>query len=172
MSDEPEATGHGGNGGHAEADEDLLEIPEIDDHIDLVLVPVDGSPGSERSLAYASLVAGATGARLVVVVAYDPPIAIRRKAGLLEVQHERTEMEQEASELAEEAVALLTARGHSARGIVVRGDPAEAIIEIAERESPDLIVIGRRGLGRLNGLLVGSVSERVARHADTPVLLV
>ena len=153
-------------------DDEPLEIPEIGRGVERVLIPVDGSPGSERGMAYASLVAELTGAELIVVVAYDPPIAIRRKAGLLEVQHERAEMEDEASELAGEAVSLLTARGHAARGIVVRGDPAEAIIEIAERESPDLIVIGRRGLGRLKGLLVGSVSERVARHAEIPVLLV
>lgn len=166
MSDEtsPDAAGHD--------DDEPLEIPEIPGRLDRVLVPVDGSTGSERGMAYASLVAGATGAELIVLVAYDPPMAIRRRTGMLEVLHERTEMEQEAKDLAEEAVQLLIGRGHSARGIVARGDAAEAIIETAEQEQADLIVIGRRGLSRLKGLLVGSVSERVARHSIVPVLLV
>ena len=149
-----------------------LEIPEVKGRIERVLVPVDGSPGSERALAYASLVAGVASAEIVVVVAYDPPVTIRKKAGPLEVQHERVEMEAEAQELAEEAVTLLAARGHSTRGVVIRGEAAEAVLEIAERDAADLIVMGRRGHGRLKGLLVGSVSERVARHADVPVLLV
>ena len=153
-------------------DEEPLQIPEIHGEVDRILVPVDGSPGSERGLAYADLVARATGAELVVVVAYDPPLAIRRRAGPLEVFHERAEMEQEAKDLAAEAVDLFTGRGHTARAIVVRGDPAESILEMAERERVDLIVMGRRGLGRLAGLLVGSVSERVARHSNVPVLLV
>jgi nucleotide-binding universal stress UspA family protein len=55
--------------------------------------------------------------------------------------------------------------------VVVRGDPAESIIQTAESEKADLIVMGRRGRGKLQGLLMGSVSERVARHAQVPVLL-
>ena len=110
----------------APAHDEPLEIAEIERSIGRVLVPVDGSAGSERGLAYASLVAEVTGAELIVVVAYDAPITIRRKPGQLEVAHERVEMEAEATELAEEAVALLVGRGHRARGVVVRGDPAEA----------------------------------------------
>ena len=149
-----------------------LGIPEISSRIERVLVPVDGSQGSERAMAYAAMVSRATGAELIVVVAFDPPVAIRRKAGPLEVQHERAEMEAEARELAAEAVVLLQGKGHEARGIVIRGEPAEAILELAERDRADLIVLGRRGHSTLKGLLVGSVSERVARHADVPVLLV
>ncbi len=48
----------------------------------------------------------------------------------------------------------------------------EAILQTADDEHVDLIVMSRRGLGRLQGLLVGSVSERVARHANVPVFLV
>ena len=83
----------------------------------------------------------------------------------------RTAWQHDARELATEAAELLIGRGRSARAVVVRGDPAEGILEIAESESADLIVMGRRGLGRLRGVLVGSVSERVSRHAECPVLL-
>lgn len=52
------------------------------------------------------------------------------------------------------------------------GDPAEAIIETARREHADAIVMGRRGRGRLAGLLLGSVSQKVASLAPCTVILV
>ncbi|HUL83919.1 MAG TPA: universal stress protein [Actinomycetota bacterium] len=150
--------------------EEPLRIPELKASIRTVLCPVDGSPGSEVGLAWASEIARVREAAIVVVVVFDPPHAIRRR-GILETEHLRTEMETEAVELAEEAVELLRARGHEARAVVVRGDPTEAILDTAEEEHADLIVMGRRGLGQLKGILVGSVSERVARHAPVPVFL-
>jgi nucleotide-binding universal stress UspA family protein len=52
------------------------------------------------------------------------------------------------------------------------GDPAEVIIETARREQADAIVIGRRGQGRLAGLLLGSVSQKVATLAPCVVIMV
>lgn len=54
----------------------------------------------------------------------------------------------------------------------IAGDPAEAIIKIAETRKCDLIVMGSRGLGRLAGLVLGSVSQKVVSHAPCPVLIV
>lgn len=154
---------------HAPEDEPL-QIPVLEASIRTILCPVDGSAGSELGLAWTSEIARVRDAAIVVAVAFDPPYAIRRR-GILETEHLRTEMERDATELAQEAVELLRARGHRARGVVVRGEPAEAILQVAEEEGVDLIVMGRRGLGGLKGLLVGSVSERVARHATVPVFL-
>jgi nucleotide-binding universal stress UspA family protein len=147
-----------------------LRIPEIASEIRTILAPVDGSEHSERGLAYASILAKATGAAIVVIVAFDPPHTIRRR-GTIAVVSERSEMEQDAIELAEEAVALLKARGHEARAVAARGDAVSAILETADAEHADLVVMGRRGLSALHGM-VGSVSERVARHASVPVVLV
>jgi nucleotide-binding universal stress UspA family protein len=52
------------------------------------------------------------------------------------------------------------------------GDPAEVIIEAARREQADAIVMGRRGHGRLAGLLLGSVSQKVASLAPCVVIVV
>jgi nucleotide-binding universal stress UspA family protein len=138
--------------------DDPLRIPDVKGTFETILVPVDGSPHSERGLAHASVLASMSGARVVVVVAFDPPVTVRRR-GILAVQEARADMEADAKELANEAVQLMTDRGHSASAVVVRGEGA------------DLIVIGRRGLSTLKGLLLGSVSERVARHAEIPVFL-
>lgn len=52
------------------------------------------------------------------------------------------------------------------------GSPAEEIINFAEKEEVDLIVIGDRGLGSVTRFFLGSVSNKVSRHAPCPVLIV
>jgi nucleotide-binding universal stress UspA family protein len=69
-----------------------------------------------------------------------------------------------ASRAKEQAVA--------ARTVVRAGDPASVILEVAKAEQADLIAMGRRGLGDLAGLLLGSVSHKVAHLADCACLTV
>jgi nucleotide-binding universal stress UspA family protein len=52
------------------------------------------------------------------------------------------------------------------------GNAAELIVETAEKEGFDLIVMGSRGLGQFKSLFLGSVSDRVTHHAHCPVLIV
>jgi nucleotide-binding universal stress UspA family protein len=155
-----------------------VTIPEVDTAFATVLVPFDGSRGAERALAYAARLAEVTGAEIVIVVAYDPPITVRRR-GAITLDQIQSEMEEEATSLAVEAVEELEARGNEARGVVVRGEIVDAIIETAEGEGADIIILGRRGLshdlrsqGGMRELGHGSVADRVARHADVPVLVV
>jgi nucleotide-binding universal stress UspA family protein len=71
-------------------------------------------------------------------------------------------------------------QGVTARGVVVRGDVARAILETADEESVDLIVIGRQGLTheaggaleKFRALTSGGIAEKVSRHANVPVLVV
>lgn len=55
---------------------------------------------------------------------------------------------------------------------VTVGDPAAEIVNIAKETKADMIVIGSRGLGRVQGMLLGSVSDRVVHMAHCPVLVV
>jgi len=54
----------------------------------------------------------------------------------------------------------------------VWGDPAEAIIEAVRRSKTDILVVGRRGRGRLSGLLLGSVSQKLTSLAPCNVMVV
>jgi nucleotide-binding universal stress UspA family protein len=61
---------------------------------------------------------------------------------------------------------------HAARAEVVVGEPADEILAFAQSTKPDLIVMGSRGHGRLTGLLLGSVAQKVTGLASCPVLVV
>ena len=60
----------------------------------------------------------------------------------------------------------------SVRTVLREGDPAAAILNLAREEKPDIIVMGRRGLGDLAGLLLGSVSHNVTHLAECACLTV
>ena len=72
----------------------------------------------------------------------------------------------------ERALACLRAAGASANGRIRDGRPHEAILAVGSEVGADLIIMGRRGLGGVERLLLGSTSERVAGFADCPVMIV
>jgi nucleotide-binding universal stress UspA family protein len=155
-----------------------VSIPEIDIGFDRILVPFDGSHTAERALGYAARLARSSGGEIIVMVAYDPPITVRRR-GALTLDRLKEAMEHEAHDLAEEAVDQLAKGGLAARGLVVEGGIIDAILETTAEESVDIIIMGRRGLthdirsvGGRRGLGHGSVADKVARHASVPVLVV
>jgi nucleotide-binding universal stress UspA family protein len=158
--------------------ENPVAIPEVPS-LGKVLVPFDGSHAAERALSWASLAARNNDAEIVVVVAFDPPHTVKGR-GAAYVEEMRSTLEEEARGLAEESVAILLDRGLRARGVVVRGDVARAILETAEEEGADLIVLGRQGvthemgdaLERFRALMSGGVADKVSRHAAVPVLVV
>ena len=147
-----------------------------------VLVPFDGSHNAERAMAWAELIATRADAEVIIVVAFEQPLTMRgRGAAYIEVV--RDELTAEATHLASEAVALLQGHGVNARGIVVKGDPARAILDAAADEECDVIVIGRHGLtaelrgisgalDRFRDMLQGGVADKVTGHASVPVLVV
>jgi nucleotide-binding universal stress UspA family protein len=144
-----------------------------------ILVPFDGSHNAERGLAWSILAARNNDAEVVVVVAFDPPLTVKGR-GASYVEEMKATLEEEAKGLAEEAVAGLLGHGVTARGVVVKGDVARAILETADEESVDLIVIGRQGLTheagdtleKFRALMSGGIAEKVSRHANVPVLVV
>jgi nucleotide-binding universal stress UspA family protein len=72
----------------------------------------------------------------------------------------------------EQAKGRLQEKGLKTRSLVLKGDPVEVICATAEEEGCDLIILGRRRLGRLQSLLLGSVSNKVLMNAKTNVLII
>jgi nucleotide-binding universal stress UspA family protein len=147
-----------------------------------VLVPFDGSHTAERALAWAELVSRTGGAEVIVVVAYEPPLTVRGR-GADYVEAARDALSAEAHAIASEAVQLLVEHGVRARGVVAKGEPVGAILDVAEHEHVGIIILGRQGLSsevrgithimnRFKDSLRGGVAEQVSRHAGVPVVLV
>ena len=97
------------------------------------------------------------------------PVAGFAMAGPVSVPHELAEADRssldEAYEIAEE-------RDIEAQTKLLAGDAAKQIVAYADEVDADLIVVGSRGLGRVSGVLLGSVSRAVLRDAKRPVLIV
>ena len=75
-------------------------------------------------------------------------------------------------DLAKAGVERVRSAGIEAHGHVVWGNPAELIVDTAEKERHDAIVMGHRGLGGLASLLLGSTAKHVIDHAPCSVLIV
>jgi nucleotide-binding universal stress UspA family protein len=134
-----------------------------------ILVPIDGSDHAWHALDVACDLAQKYGARMRMVHAMTP-ISIEPSLGYdPEIIANRVQAADallaKAQEEAKGRVADITVEQHE-------GSEAEVILEDANKYNCDLIVMGTRGLGRLAGLLLGSVSQKIVQHAKCPVLLV
>jgi nucleotide-binding universal stress UspA family protein len=141
-----------------------------------ILVATDGSEGADRAVDYAAQRAKAEGAELLIVNViggYGLPDTVTRafaqaqQAWLEELlQSLSAQMLTRARERAQKAgvgTILLESRS---------GDPAQTIIDIAQEKAADIIIVGKRGTGRIAGLLLGSVSQKLVSLALCPVTVV
>ena len=131
-----------------------------------IVVGVDGSSGSSSAARVASMLASHLGDRLILAhAADDPPPFPYGDAHVRELERGRAVR---AGAHLLERVAL----GLDADTRVVLGDSAESLVDIADEEAAELLVVGARGHTGLVAALLGSVSQRLAVTAGCPVLIV
>jgi nucleotide-binding universal stress UspA family protein len=138
-----------------------------------IVVPVDGSENALRAARFAVQLAGALDAGLRFLYVF--PAASVELVGMAGMS--RQDIEHAASTSGQRVFDLLrTGVGSEMPAKVefqtVFGDPAEEIITLTEKAEGLLVVIGRRGLSRMKTLLLGSVSDKVMRHASCPVTII
>jgi nucleotide-binding universal stress UspA family protein len=117
-----------------------------------IVVGVDRSDAAESVVDAASWLASTLDTRLLVVHAVAEPV-------------------EEAEELLESLRARLPGADDTSTRLV-EGAPAERLIELADQEDAELLVVGSRGRGALSSAVLGGVSRKVARDARCPVVVV
>ena len=140
-----------------------------------IVVGTDGSDTATQAVRQAVDLARAVGAVVELVSAYEPVPAQR----LQEERRDAPEDLQWAISPREEVDATLEAAAAVAReaGVTVtayprQGDPADAILDVAEEQEADLIVVGNRGMTGAKRFLLGSVPNKVSHHAPCSVLII
>ena len=142
-----------------------------------ILVAYDGSDHAAKACEVAQEIAAKFGAalHLLHIVTHEhAPSAIEQFAKSEHVDNpDRIEVEAAGAQLLDPMVRAAQDAGVAdVRTDVARGDPTEQILDYTRNSDVDMIVMGRRGVGRVEGLLVGSVSSKVSTLADCAVLTV
>ncbi len=136
----------------------------------LILLAVDGSEHSQRAARTAGDLARAVKAeRLRIVTIYEAVPSFLGEPNLSQAIAARTAEAEKVLQAAEILVGKVPSDSHRE---ILEGPVSEAIIEVAATWKSNLLSMGSRGLGRLQGALLGSNSQKVVSHAHCPVLIV
>jgi nucleotide-binding universal stress UspA family protein len=146
-----------------------------------IVVGTDFSPTAEVAVKHATELAKAFGATLHVVTAFKPAMAANIAASSLEamaaggaefIQSAQSAMADEVEANHNALVKRMQKDGIKCKTHGVAEDAADAIMEIAEREGADLIVVGNRGLSSAKRFLLGNVPNKITHHSPCSVLIV
>lgn len=136
-----------------------------------IVVGTDGSQPAEAAVEQAADLARGSGARLHVVTAY-PDVPSYRERITSSAKRESIQLREVAETVLARTVQKLTDEGIAVETHARDGDPAEAILEVAQERKADLIVVGNRGLTGIERFLLGSVSSKLSHHAPCSVMIV
>ena len=145
--------------------------------IDRILVTTDGSPASNRAIdlaAHMTIKHDASLYLLNVIREMQLPPELKKMARVENIGQARQDvLDSVADKIIGDAERRAKRKGvKSVRKATGHGDPATAIAKYAQRNKIDLIVMGTRGLGRVKGMLMGSVSRKVANACNVNLLVV
>lgn len=157
-------------------------LTELNTMINRILVATDASAASSRALEMAAQIAEQYKADLLIIhVIRDMQIPFEIKE-IPELESDTIEsfatardeiMRKVAESVLRDAKQKAEKIGASkVQTTIGTGDPATSILDVAKRRKADMIVIGTRGLGKIQGQILGSVSRKVTNNAETSCLIV
>jgi nucleotide-binding universal stress UspA family protein len=140
-----------------------------------IVVGTDGSETAKQAVREATELAKQTGATLYVVSAFDPVPQSRLREERLEapsdIEH-TVNPNEDVDAILGEAAREVEGAGVAVQTVARQGEPADAILDVAEDENADLIVVGNKGMTGAKRFLLGSVPNKVSHHAPSSVLIV
>ena len=139
-----------------------------------LVVGTDGSETADEAVRKAAELARTAGAKLHIVSAYEPVAPARLREEAVEVPKD---LELAINPRQDVDATLDHAAGIAGEGLEVetharQGDPADAILDVAEEISADLIIVGNKGMTGARRFLLGSVPNRISHHAPCAVLII
>ncbi|MBO6816581.1 MAG: universal stress protein [Rhizobiaceae bacterium] len=141
-----------------------------------ILVAVDGSDHAEQALQKAAQLQKIHDSEMLILTVFRHHSLLEASMSMVrsaEPTNIDDAMREHAREVAENAKKVAAEAGaQKVRGFVKAGPPARTIVKFAKEHEADLIVIGSRGMGDVEGYLLGSVSHKVTSLAKCPVMVV
>lgn len=137
-----------------------------------ILVTTDGSENAKRALLEAKKLAEATGASVEILSVIEYIVLNLYSTVKYNAMPTDKASQKIGEEILEDASRLFDDFNGELSAKLEKGDPGDVIIEKAEKEDYDLIVMGSRGLGAFSRAILGSVSSKVVNHVNTNVLIV
>ena len=140
-----------------------------------IVVGTDGSDTATEAVRQAVGLADALGSTLEIVSAYEPVpyqrLAEEQRDAPPDIQWEINPRE-DVDDTLEAAAGLARDAGVTVNTTAREGDPADAILDVAEERGADLIVVGNKGMTGAKRFLLGSVPNKVTHHAPCSVLII
>ena len=140
-----------------------------------IVVGTDGSDTARKAVREAVALAKSVGASVGIVSAYEPVSQQRLREESRQAPADtqwsinaREDVDATLKEAAEE----VEDSGVDVSTFAREGDPADAILDVAEEEGADLIVVGNKGMTGAKRFLLGSVPNKVSHHAPCSVLII
>ncbi len=137
-----------------------------------LLIPIDGSKNALRALAYALDETQRDLDVHIHLLNVQTPLVHVWPGKLLSPDLEYAELQREGDQLLADALSMAHAADVRTTALVRVGDPAQEIVACAAQFDCNAIVMGTRGVGVLEGMVMGSVAHKVVHLSPLPVTLV
>jgi len=140
-----------------------------------IVVGTDGSDTAKEAVKQATELAKSVGGKLQLVSAYEPVTGQRLREERQEVPEDLQWMvnpREDVDATLKKAAEEVKEAGVDVDTFPREGDPADAILDVAEETGADLIVVGNKGMTGAKRFLLGSVPNKVSHHAGTSVMII
>jgi len=142
---------------------------------DSIVVGTDGSDTAKEAVRQATDMAASLGASIHLVSAYEPVANTRLREERQQVPSDMQWMvnaREDVRATLDEAAESIKGDGVEVETYAREGDPADAILDVAEEKSADLIIVGNKGMSGAKRFLLGSVPNKVSHHAPCSVMII
>ena len=140
-----------------------------------IVVGTDGSETAGEAVRQATELAKAVGSRIYIVSAFEPVGNQRLREERQQVPEDMQWMvnpREDVEATLNEAAEQIKEAGVSVETFARQGDPADAILDVAEENNADLIIVGNKGMSGAKRFLLGSVPNKVSHHAPCSVMII